>query len=287
MLCMSVRGASLIHVLIGDEVLQSEAIAAMESAREMIKSFDGVSGVEVETWLRKIKLVAKLKKISDLHNFIPLYLDGAAFAIYDQLSDKDKDDAAKIEAALTSAFAQDSFGAYDVFRQRSWQPGESVDVYLADLWRLARLAKIESEELVRCAFICGLPPEVSAQLRVTANISSTELSTVAEQARIHLANKQFWCGAVAVANRQIDDQGPTNAESRHQRRTLELAQNGWKQRAKTQCFRCGGNHLARQCRDVTCWNCSGSGHVARNCTRYRESGNDNGKSYAPAVSRTE
>lgn len=51
----------------------------MENTRDMIKSFDGSSGVEVETWLRKIKLVAKLKSISDLHNFLPLYLDGAAF----------------------------------------------------------------------------------------------------------------------------------------------------------------------------------------------------------------
>ena len=37
---------------------------------------------------------------------IPLFLDGPAFAVYDQLSDEDKADATKIEAALRTASFQ-------------------------------------------------------------------------------------------------------------------------------------------------------------------------------------
>ena len=53
--------------------------------------------------------------------------------LYDQLSDEDKADATKIEAALRTAFATDKFSAYDEFRNRKWKSGETVDVFLAKL----------------------------------------------------------------------------------------------------------------------------------------------------------
>lgn len=245
----------------------SEAIAAMSVSQEMMKSFDGSSGVEVETWLRKIKLVARLKKITALHEFLPLYLEGAAFAIYDQLSDKDKEDGSQIEKALLSAFAQDNFGAYDTFRQRSWLPGESVDVYLADLWRLARLAKVASDELVRCAFICGLPSDVSARLRATANISSTDLPTVAEQARIYLANGQYHNASVSVVGKGHEQKRLRKEIDRGQSADDVRGADNWKKnRTKIECYNCGGDHLARHCKNVTCWKCGNRGHRSRECS---------------------
>ena len=232
----------------------------MEKLHEMIMPFDGTSGVEVETWLRKMKLIAKLKNIADLHNFVPLYLNGAAFAIYDHLSDADKKDAEKIENALLLAFAQDAFGAYDSFRKRSLLPGEQVDVFLADLWRLARLAKVASEDLVRFAFICGLPCEVSAKLRATANISSTDLSTVAAQARIYMTHENEYArGAFAAVRTE---------KTKHSNGTIGM-----------KCYNCGGRHPARYCREIVCWNCGHKGHRSFDC-----SGNDQGESFAPAVS---
>lgn len=223
----------------------------MGERNEMIRAFDGSDGSSVETWLRKIKLVVKLKGIKELHNFLPLYLEGAAFAVYDQLSDKDKEDGTKIEEALLSAFAEDQFSAYDNFRQRSWLAGEQVDVYLADLRRLARLAKIESDDLLRCAFICGLPSDVSAQLRATNNISKCDLATVSEQARIHMADRTRQ-GAFVVMKTTI-------------------------------CANCGGRHPTQNCRrprrsKVVCWTCGKEGHISRDCP-----GNDRGESYAPAA----
>lgn len=104
----------------------------------------------METWLRKVKLVTKLKNITSLHDCLPLYLEVATFAIY-----KGREDGTKIEEALLSAFTQDNIGTYDTFRQRSWGPDESVDVRLADLWLLARLAKAAYVEWVQCSICCS------------------------------------------------------------------------------------------------------------------------------------
>lgn len=236
---------------------QVQAIAAMKRIEDMIRSFDGTDG-NVDTWLRKVKLVANLKNIEELASFIPLYLEGPAFAVYDQLSETAKQSSGSIEKALLSAFAQDQFSAYDSFRTRSWTPGEAVDVFLADLRRLSRLAQIESDVVIRCAFICGLPVDVSAQLRASAQISSLELTKVAEQARILMGDRLHGVN-VAV--------GAAGLKKEH---------------GKIVCHGCGGDHPVRFCTErkktITCWRCGEFGHIARSC-----SGNGKGGLSAPAV----
>ena len=96
----------------------------MERAlNESVRPFDGSS--EVSTWMKKIKLVARLKKIEDLAAFIALFLEGPAFEVYDHLDKDDKDDGDAIGKALLCAFGQNKFSAYDSFRQRNWKPGSS------------------------------------------------------------------------------------------------------------------------------------------------------------------
>ena len=43
---------------------------------DMIRPFSGEG--DVVAWLKKIQLVAKLQKITDLASFLPLYLEGEA-----------------------------------------------------------------------------------------------------------------------------------------------------------------------------------------------------------------
>ena len=56
----------------------------------------------------KVHLVSDIRGIKDLA-VIPLRITGWAFAVYQELSSADKKNAAKIEAALKSAFAADKF----------------------------------------------------------------------------------------------------------------------------------------------------------------------------------
>ena len=66
----------------------------------------------------KSPIVSDIRGIKDLALVIPLRLTGGAFAVYQQLSSADKKSAAKIEAALKSAFAADKFVAYDQFESK-------------------------------------------------------------------------------------------------------------------------------------------------------------------------
>lgn len=49
---------------------------------------------------------------------------------------------------------------------------------------MSKLAKMESEEFLKCAFIIGLPNDFSNQLRAAAEISKTTITLLLQQARI-------------------------------------------------------------------------------------------------------
>ncbi len=76
-------------------------------AENMIKTFDGTG--EVTTWLRKVKLVATLQKMENLAGIIPLFLEGSAFSVYEQMDESDKSSASAIEKVLLDAFAINRF----------------------------------------------------------------------------------------------------------------------------------------------------------------------------------
>ena len=66
----------------------------MKVTPDMIKCFTGEG--DLVAWLTKAKLVAKIAKVESLADFLPLYLEGDALALYLELSDSDRADAAKI-----------------------------------------------------------------------------------------------------------------------------------------------------------------------------------------------
>ena len=250
----------------------SQAIAGFMERSDLVRPFDG--SAEVSSWLKKVKLVAKLRKITKLAAFIPLFLEGPAFAVYDQLSDASKDDGEEIEKALLAAFGHKKFTAYDLFRQRSWMAGEAVDVFLGDLRRPARLAEVESEELICRAFVCGLLSDVSSNLRAGARISKEDLPTIVEKARV-LMDERIQGAMVAVGRGKVPYPRELDA------------------RRKVECYACGGNHFVRFCKNkkrtpVTCWRCDTEGHIARNCPRLtHDQGNGLGELPAPAASLKE
>ena len=153
----------------------------------MIKSFDGQGNIS--QWLVKLKLVTKMQKLGELQNVIPLFLEGSAFTVYNQMNEDGKRDAVAIENALIQAFAMNAYDSYDQFRKRTWAEGEPVDVYLSELRSLARLADIEDDKLLQCAFVVGLPPDVAAQVKAAAASKKLDLSETVEQARFLLADK--------------------------------------------------------------------------------------------------
>ena len=75
----------------------------MDKIQDVVRSFDCCGNIL--TWLKKLKLVAKLKEVKKLESLLPLFLEGDAFSVYDELSEMSKNISVKIEQALLNAFA--------------------------------------------------------------------------------------------------------------------------------------------------------------------------------------
>ncbi|KAF0296806.1 Intracisternal A-particle Pol-related polyprotein [Amphibalanus amphitrite] len=117
---------------------QESAVASSALDMRLIPEFDG-GNASVEEWLDKTELVCQLRGVSDIQTVVPLRLTGGAFSVYQQLKPEEKLQYSAVKAALLRAFAVDKFQAYEEFTARRLRVGESVDVYLADLRRLASL----------------------------------------------------------------------------------------------------------------------------------------------------
>uniref|UniRef100_A0A5S6Q4C2 Uncharacterized protein n=1 Tax=Trichuris muris TaxID=70415 RepID=A0A5S6Q4C2_TRIMR len=157
---------------------------------QLIPEFDGSHSQSVTEWFEKLELVCRLRKVADVACVIPLRLSGGAFAVYLHLPDEDKKSAAKVKAALLAAFAKDPFAAYDEFSCRKLRNGESPDVFLADLRRLASLFGGVPEKAMMCAFIAGLPESVRRLLRASSRLGELSLNQVLVQARAVLSDER-------------------------------------------------------------------------------------------------
>ena len=132
--------------------------------------------------------------------------------------------------------------------------------------------------------MCGLPLDVSAQLRASDRIKELNLAQVAEKARV-LMDERVHGGMAVVRAESTGGGGATllkSAAGSGRRGAAGGGTVGSFQRMV--CFECGGNHPVRFCKErtVTCWKCEEPGHLSRHCPA---SGNGGGKLSAPAVFR--
>ena len=237
----------------------------MDSISELrlIPEFDGASSDVVE-WVEKFEMVCRLRGIRDMQNVIPLRLTGGAFAVYLQLSEAQKTDYKAVKTALVSAFASDGFIAFEEFVGRKLRDGESVDVYLSDLRRLAALIGGLPEKALMFAFVAGLPDNTRRLLRAGSRMESMDLQQALARARAVLVEEDVTVAAAAVAPSR-----PAAAPSRRPGQgDLPVT-----------CHACNEpNHFARDCRlqsarggrrvgrgAARCFRCSRQGHVAAAC----------------------
>lgn len=216
---------------------------------DIIKQFDGEG--DFSEWIKKLELVAQLQKVKDLVSFLPLFLSGGAFAVYDSLDNGTKADYNKLKCALREAFSVHPLLAYEQFIARRLLPGESVDVFVADLRRLGSLVDSGlSEDWIKCAMVNGLPETVRQQLKASCSLERLTLSTLIERARVLIDTAGMEVGAAARASQYHRNNAPQMSVAR-------------------KCFNCGKEgHIAKFCPEkalVICYACKKQGHIAPLC----------------------
>ena len=156
-----------------------QAISAMllNFNPKLIPLFDDKdSDLSVQEWIKKVELICQLSGIKCIEWVVPMCFFGDAYAIYQQLSEDKRRDLACIKSALYMAFALDSVSAEKEFMTCKLRPEETVDKYLAELWRLWFGRMLEKG--LTCAFIAGMPKSVEELLWPSSQVDNMVFSEV-------------------------------------------------------------------------------------------------------------
>ena len=205
----------------------------------LIPEFDGGKTADIVEWFTRAEVLCKHHGV-DLTLVLPARLTSGAFAVWLQMPEDRRRSAEAVRDALYDAFAMDALAAYDAYASRRLQPGESVDVYLADLRRLATLYGGVPDRALACAFIAGLPDAVRSTIRAGTRAEALELASILARARAVLSDQRVSLAAAVTRGKteKVDHRGPT------------------KQPLKRQPPRC--------------WTCGCAGHISRKCPNARE-----------------
>lgn len=104
---------------------------------KLISEFDG--STPVLEWVEKVKLICHLCWVKCVKHVIPLWLTGSAFTVYEQFSDKETEDQARIKVVLYKVFAIDPCITDEQFVAWTLWPGENMDNYLSAMKQLVIL----------------------------------------------------------------------------------------------------------------------------------------------------
>lgn len=216
------------------QAVAAPVVAATPFDARLIPEFVGTA--DVVEWLQRAEMLCQLRGVPVM-SVLPLRLAGGAFAVWSQLPAASRGSLEAVRNALFAAFALDEHAAYEAFSARRLRPGESADVFLADLRRLATLFGGMPERGLRCAFVAGLPEVVRRTLRAGSRAEGLDLDSVLTRARALLSDERVTASAAAVRRDQSaspsqQPRAPWDRETRRPRR---------------------------------CWTCGRLGHIAAAC----------------------
>ena len=223
-------------------------VAAMSFDARLIPEFDG--STDVVEWFTRAELLCQLRGVAP-ESYLPLRLAGDAFIVWQGMEQRQRFSLDATKHALYAAFALDQFAAYERFEARRLEPGESADVYLADLRRLAELFGGVSDRSLVCKFVTGLPEPVRHTVRASSRADSLELTAALVMTRALLSDGRAQVAAAAVADRRRAPPQPVSvprAPSESGASTVGAPAGPAGVRRRRRCWTCGSvEHLAASC----------------------------------------
>ena len=218
----------------------------------LVPEFDG--STDVVEWFSRAEMLCQLRGVA-VETVLPLRLSGGAFSVWSQLPAGSRSSLTAVRGALYDAFALDQHAAYEAFSARRLQPGESADVFLADLRRLAELFGGLPDRALVCAFVAGLPDAVRQTIRAGSRAEDLGLAGVLVRARAVLSDERVAAAAAAQCRRAAAPPGGGTPAGRRTALESALVEPG----ARAPGSAAGGRYRRR------CWTCGSLQHLAAAC----------------------
>ena len=261
----------LIEMASGSSICLPEPLRQHEDARSWFKRFELCAAAN--EWDAPKQLLR-----------LPTLLRGRSWAVYESLSDADKETYRKLKKAILERLHPDTdenrLAAREQLSLRRFREGaESIDLGIdelaGDLEKLLDQASpglpaaIRETEL-RFHLMNSLPDNVSFQLKLQPQVSYA--ATIAKARELHLIFSRSGNTHPLNTVRSEEKSYLDRVEQSLQQMTEQLAALSSRvttPRSVRRCFNCGQpGHLAKNCRSrgsVECYHCGARGHLARNC----------------------
>jgi len=219
---------------------------------DIVKRFKGERDENIDQWFRRyetaVSIVTAPKDLeAEMARMMPLFLDGPAFATWDQLEPTDKNDFKVVMKALKRVYGLNKASAWLKLKSLRLWPGEQIDIIADDAKTLLKVitGKDPDEELVSLAVIDALPADVKEKVYIQDG-EDMKLQDVLSTAKALLATRDALPTAVAAT------MGPQNSQMK----------------VSKQMVRCQGcrrfGHEKASC-IITCFFCNEKGHIQRFC----------------------
>ena len=143
--------------------------------------------------------MCRLSGVKNIECVVPMCLSGGAYAVYQQLSEEKRADLACIKDTV---FSLNPMTSYKQFAARRLCLGETVDLFLAELRKLATQFRGMTEWGLVCAFIAGLPEHAEKLLQDTTRVDNLPISEILAHARAILKDSFTGTGLAAAAAQQ-------------------------------------------------------------------------------------